>query len=113
MDSPIEFKQQKTPLLEKFGVYYLKLFGQKTFSHHVFDFSDTEISKKVRRISNKGIFLSALTGLILVWPTVYIDLLKQNEPWYIHYSWTAGVTLVSVAINFICSLSSPSKRSMK
>lgn len=100
MPETIEFKQKKTSLLEKFGIYYLGIFGKRELAHHVFDFTDEELNKKINRISNKGIFLSAFTGLICVWPTVYIDLLKQNEPWQVHYAWTGGVTLVSVAIEF-------------
>jgi hypothetical protein len=100
MPEAIEFKKKKPSLLEKFGIYYLSIFGKKELSHHVFDFTDEELVKKINRISNKGILLSGITGMICVWPTVYIDLLKESEPWQIHYAWTAGVTLVSVAIEF-------------
>ena len=100
MSSPIQIKAKKTPLLEKFGAYYLQKFGEREFSHHVFDFTDEQLKKKINRIAFRGIFLSALTGLVLVWPTVYVDLLKQNEPLLIHYAWTGGVTLVSIAIEF-------------
>jgi hypothetical protein len=100
MDSPIQIKQKKIPLLEKFGIYYLDKFGQRELTHRVFDFTDEELEQKIKRISNKGIFLSALTGLVLVWPTVYIDVLKQNEPLLIHYAWTIGVTIISIAIEF-------------
>jgi len=100
MPETIEFKKKKTSPLEKFGIYYLGIFGKRELTHHVFDFTDEELNKKINRISNKGVFLSALTGLICVWPTVYIDLLKQNEPWQIHYAWTGGITLISVAIEF-------------
>jgi hypothetical protein len=100
MPQEIPIKNPKTPLLEKFGIYYLTRFGQRELTHHVFDFTDDELKKKVRYISNKGIFLSALTGLILVWPTVYIDVWKEQEVWYFHYAWTAGVTLISVIIEF-------------
>jgi hypothetical protein len=31
---------------------------------------------------------------------VYVDLLKQNEPWKIHYAWTLGITVISIAIEF-------------
>ncbi len=94
----IQIKEQKPSLLERFGVYYLKVFGQRNLSHHAFDFTDRQLARKVDWIEAKGIFLSALTGLVLVWPTVWINLAKQNEPWYIHYGWVAGVTGVSVVI---------------
>ena len=96
----IEFKQRKPPLLEKFGIYYLNIFRKKDDGKHVFDHSDDELTTMVRRISNKGMFLSALTGLVCVWPTVYIGILKQGEPWYIQYGWIAGVTLISIIIEF-------------
>src|ERR1022692_19481 len=100
MPETIEFKKKKTSPLEKFGIYYLGVFGKRELAHHVFDFTDEELNKKINRISNKGVFLSALTGLICVWPTVYIDLLRQSEPWQIHFAWTGGVTLISFAIEF-------------
>src|ERR1700685_3093196 len=100
MSTPIQIKAKKTPVLEKFGTYYLEKFGEREFSHHVFDFTDEELKHKINRISTKGIILSALTGLILVWPTVYVDVLKQNKPFLIHYGGTAAVTLVSIVIEF-------------
>src|SRR5579871_5072928 len=100
MPESVEFKKKKQPLLERFGVYYLGVFGRRDLSHHVFDFTDEELNKKINRISNKGVFLSALVGLVCVWPTVYIDVLKQNEPLLIHYGWVAVVTIISIAIEF-------------
>jgi hypothetical protein len=100
MPASVEFKNKKLPLLEKFGVYYLRVFGTRELGHYVFDFTDEELNKKINRISNKGVILSAITGLVCVWPTIYIDLLKQNEPWNIHYAWTGGVTVISIAIEF-------------
>jgi hypothetical protein len=96
----IQFKERKPSLLEKFGVYYLDLFVRKDLTHHAFDFSDAELSGGVNRISAKGIVLSVLVGLACVWPTVYISILKQAEPWYIQYAWVGGVTLVSILIEF-------------
>jgi hypothetical protein len=96
----IQFKERKIPLLEKFGVYYLDLFRKKDLTHHVFDFSDTELTGKVDRISAKGIIFSALTGLVCVWPTVWIGVLRQNDPWLIQYTWVGAVTLVSILIEF-------------
>lgn len=96
----IQFKERKVPLLERFGVYYLDLFRKKDLTHHVFDFSDTELTGKVDRISAKGIILSALVGLVCVWPTVWIGVLRQNDPWYIQYSWVGIVTLLSILVEF-------------
>jgi protein-S-isoprenylcysteine O-methyltransferase Ste14 len=100
MATVVQFKEKKTPLLERFGAYYLNLLGKREFGHHVFDFTDEQLHQKIKRISAKGIILSALSGLVCVWPTVYVDLLKQNEPWRVHYAWTIGVTLISVALEF-------------
>jgi hypothetical protein len=98
MTSPIQFKEPKTSLLEKFGIYYLNLFRRRNLTHHVFDFTDAELKKKVNRISFIGVILSAAIGWICVWPTVYVDLVYQNQPPWIHYSWTYGVTAISVII---------------
>ena len=98
--SSIRFKERKTPLLERFGVYYLDLFRKKDLTHHVFDFSDAELAAAVRRISVKGILLSALAGAICVWPTIYIGVLRQNDPWWIQYTWVGAVTLLSILIEF-------------
>jgi len=100
MSKPIQFKERQAPWLERFGVYYLDLFRKKDLSHHVFDLTDQELTGRVNRISIKGMVLSALVGLICVWPTVYIAVLKQNEPWYWQLAWTVAVTLVSVAVEF-------------
>jgi hypothetical protein len=100
MPDIVQFKEKKIPLMEKFGTYYLNVLGNREFTHHVFDFTDEELSRKIKTISLKGIFFSAIVGLVCVWPTVYVDLLKQNEPWKIHYAWTLGVTVISVVIEF-------------
>jgi hypothetical protein len=96
----MDFKSVKTPTLERFGLYYLRLFGSKHLTHHAFDFTDEELNKKVRRITRKGILLSATVGLVCVWPTVYVDVLYQNQSFWVHYGWVAGVTLVSILIEF-------------
>jgi hypothetical protein len=100
MPDIVQFKEKKIPLMEKFGTYYLDVLGKRELTHHVFDFTDKELSRKIKKISIKGIILSAIVGLVCVWPTVYVDLLKQNEPWKIHYAWTLGITVISIAIEF-------------
>jgi hypothetical protein len=94
----IQFKERKIPLLERFGVYYLNLFRKKGLTHHVFDFSDAELTRAVRKISIRGIALSALVGLVCVWPTVYAGVVEGTTAWYIQYSWVGGVTLISIII---------------
>ena len=95
-----DFKSVKVPPLERFGLYYLKLFGSKHLTHHAFDFTDEELNSKVRHITRKGILLSAIVGLVCVWPTIYVDVLFSDRPFLIHYAWVAGVTLVSILIEF-------------
>ena len=100
MPDQIRFKERKTPLLEKFGVYYLDLFRKKDLTHHAFDLSDEVLTATVSRISTKGMILSALVGLVCVWPTVLVGVWRQDAPWYTLYAWTGGVTLASVIVEF-------------
>ncbi|HZE82901.1 MAG TPA: hypothetical protein VE035_01270 [Puia sp.] len=100
MSNSIRFKERNTPLLERFGVYYLDLFRKKDLTHHAFDLSDDVLTATIRRISAKGMFLSALVGAVCVWPTVWIGILKQDTPWIIQYTWIGGVTLLSVILEF-------------
>ena len=86
--------------MEKFGIYYLNLFRRRDDGHHAFDQTDEELTRSVNQISSRGMLLSGITGLICVWPTVYIAVLKQHEPWYILYSWIAATTILSVIIEF-------------
>ncbi|HLX92228.1 MAG TPA: hypothetical protein VKR32_11120 [Puia sp.] len=100
MADPVEFKQKKVPMMERFGTYYLNVLGKREFGHHVFDFTDEELHEKIKKITAKGIFFSALAGLVCVWPTIFVDQLKQHERWLVHYAWTYGTTLLSVALEF-------------
>ncbi|MDP4150308.1 MAG: hypothetical protein Q8943_12900 [Bacteroidota bacterium] len=100
MPEPIHFPERKTPWLERFGVYYLDRFHKRDLTHHVFDLSDSELTRRVNRISAKGMILSALVGLLCVWPTVYIAVLKQAEPWLVQLAWTGWVTIASIVVEF-------------
>jgi hypothetical protein len=100
MSEPIHFSERKTPWLERFGVFYLDLFRKKDLTHHVFDLADEELTRRVSRISVKGMVLSALVGLVCVWPTVYIAVLKQAEPWLVQLAWTTGITFASIVVEF-------------
>ena len=44
--------------------------------------------------------LSALIGLVCVWPTVWIGVFRQNAPWYIQYGWVGAVTLAATLVEF-------------
>ena len=96
----IQFKEQKPALLEQFGVYYLEVFRKKDLTHRAFDFSDAELSAVIRRISRKGIVLSALTGLVCVWPTVYFAGWWQQDAWYTRYAWLGAVNGICILVEF-------------
>ena len=67
MPVSVEFKKKKQSPLEKFGVYYLGVFGKRDLNYIMFlILVMRNLSKKINRISNKGIFLSALVGLMYV-----------------------------------------------
>jgi hypothetical protein len=98
----IQFKEQKPALLERFGVYYLDLFRKKDLSARAFDLSDAQLAAAVRRISARGMLLSALVGLICVWPTIYINAAGwwQPDAWYIRYAWVGLINGVCILIEF-------------
>ena len=100
MANIIEIQNNKSSFLEKFGVYYLAFFRKLDSTHSVFDIADTELSKKVRRITVKGMLLSSLIGLVCVFPTVWVDVYFANESFLVHYGWVAGVTLLATLIEF-------------
>jgi hypothetical protein len=90
----------KPSRLERFGVYYLKLFRRIDSSHSVFDIPDDELARRIRRISIKGMVLSSLIGFACVFPTVWVDVYFENSPPLVHYGWVALVTVLSIAIEF-------------
>lgn len=100
MADKFQLPDNKPSVLERFGLYYLNLFRKKDLTYTVFDFTDEELAKKIKKITKKGILLSAITGIVLVFPTVWVDHYFAGEVWYIHYGWVAGITLVSVLIEF-------------
>jgi len=96
----VHIPHHKPSRLEKFGVYYLKLFRRIDLDHSVFDIPDEELARRIRRISIKGMLLSSLTGFVCVFPTVWVDLYFENSPHLVHYGWVALVTIISIAIEF-------------
>ncbi|HEV3324810.1 MAG TPA: hypothetical protein VG052_04375 [Puia sp.] len=98
----IQFKERQPALLERFGVYYLDLFRKKDLTHRAFDLSDAELSAAVRRISGKGILLSALIGLVCVWPTIFVSVAGwwQQDSWWVHYAWLGAVNGVCILVEF-------------
>jgi hypothetical protein len=96
----IQAAEAKPSRLERFGVYYLNLFNRIDSKHNVFDLTDAELKRRVNRISLKGILFSSLVGIICVFPTVWVDVHFTNSSFVVHYGWVAGVTLLSVLIEF-------------
>jgi hypothetical protein len=96
----IELKKKRPGALEKFGLYYLNRFSINNAHHKPFEISDDELSRKVKRISNKGILLSAITGIILVFPIVWLDVYYAKAPFLIHYGIVIAATIISTIIEF-------------
>lgn len=96
----VHIPPHKPSRLERFGVYYLKLFRRIDSDHSVFDIPDDELARRIRRISIKGMLLSSLIGLACVFPTVWVDIYFENNPPLVHYGWVTLVTVVSIAIEF-------------
>ncbi len=85
---------------ERFGLYYLNLFRRYRTDNHAFDLSDDELAREVGRISAKGISLSALVGLLGVFPIIYVDIRFADAPALVHYCWVGVVMVVATAIEF-------------
>jgi hypothetical protein len=96
----IEIQNNRSSLLERFGVYYLNLFRKIDLTHSVFDIADKELTRRVRRITNKGMLLSSLIGLVCVFPTVWVDVRFADESFLVHYGWVVGITLLATLIEF-------------
>ena len=100
MNKIVDFPENKPSWLEKFGLFYLGLFKRIDRNHSVFDLPDAELSRRVKKITNKGMLLSSLTGIACVFPTVWADVHFSDSSFLIHYGWVAGVTIVAVLIEF-------------
>ncbi len=96
--SVISTVENKVPLLERFGLYYLNLFKRIDATHNVFEKTDVELIKKVNRIGINGMILSSIIGIICVFPTVWVDVHFAEKSFWIHYGWVAAVTVVSIII---------------
>jgi hypothetical protein len=92
--------QNKTPLLEKFGLVYLTRFRKHDLKHNVFDFNDAELKSRVDKIERKGIILSSFIGILCVFPTVWVSVHFVNANFITYWSWFLAVTIVAVAIEF-------------
>jgi hypothetical protein len=90
--------QTKPSMLERFGLYYLDFFRKIDSDHSVFDLTDAELTKRVKKITWRGIILSCIVGIVCVFPTVWVDVRFAKASLLVHYGWVAVVTVVSIAI---------------
>jgi hypothetical protein len=88
----------KPSLLERFGLYYLNFFKKIDSDDSVFNHTDEELTKKVNKITLKGIVLSCIIGIACVFPTVWVDVYFAEKSFLVHYGWIVGVTVLSIAI---------------
>jgi hypothetical protein len=88
----------KPSLLERFGLYYLNFFKKIDNDDSVFNHTDEELTKKVNKITQKGIILSCIIGIACVFPTVWVDVYFAEKSFLVHYGWVVGVTIFSIAI---------------
>jgi hypothetical protein len=100
MNPIVQMPQVKPTLLERFGLYYLDFFKKRELTHNVFDFTDVELHKRINKITRKGMILSAITGIVLVFPSVWADFHFANAVWYIHYGWVYGLMTICTALEF-------------
>ena len=100
MSSIVQMPQVKPSLLERFGLYYLDFFKRRDLTHNVFDFSDEVLHNRINKITWKGMILSALTGIVLVFPSVWADFHFAKDVWYIHYAWVYGLMTICTALEF-------------
>ncbi len=98
MDKSIALPQNKPALLERFGIFYLNLFGKKDLKHNVFGIADDVLHQKVNRITAISISLTCLVSLLCVFPTVWVDVHFSESPWTVHYSWVIAVTGLSILV---------------
>lgn len=96
----IQTKGNKQGILEKFGVYYLNMFNRLDSQHNVFDLTDEELTKRVNNITNKGIITSSLIGILCIFPSIWVDIHFSGNTILVHYGLLAGVTIVSVMLEF-------------
>jgi hypothetical protein len=93
-----EIIEKKPSFLERFGLYYLNFFKRIDKDDDVFHFTDAELSKRVNKITLKGIILSCIVGIACVFPTVWVDVYFAEKSFFVHYGWIVGVTAISIAI---------------
>ena len=85
---------------ERFGLYYLDLFGRYRTGRCAFGVSDAELARQVSRITLRGILLSSLAGVVFVFPIVHVDVLLEKAAALTHYGWMLAVLVAATAFEF-------------
>ena len=96
----IQIIHNKPSALEKFGLYYLGFFKRIDFTHSVFDLTDADLTDRVNKITKKGIFFSALIGILCVFTTVWVDVYFTKSTFIIHYGFVIIATVAATTIEF-------------
>lgn len=89
----------QTGFLERFGLYYLKIFRRRTMSFDQLP-NDQTIKNRIDRITLLGILSSGIIGILCVFPMIWVDVKFESTPWYIHYGWVALATIIFTLIEF-------------
>lgn len=89
----------QTGFLEKFGLYYLRIFRRKTLPFAQLP-DDQTIKNRVNRITIFGILSAGLMGVLCVFPMIWVDVKFESTVWYIHYGWVALATIFFTLIEF-------------
>ncbi|MBL7766336.1 MAG: hypothetical protein JNJ58_09600 [Chitinophagaceae bacterium] len=94
-------KPYRSGFLERFGIFYLRLFRRRTGGIDQIP-DDATLEREIRRITVRGIWMSGITGLIMVFPMIKADVIYADAKWYFHYGIVAAVTLLFTLIEFYC-----------
>lgn len=85
---------------ERFGLYYLDLFGRYRTDDGAFASGDEELARSVARITAWGVVLSSLVGAVFVFPIVHVDVLLEQASVWKHYGWMLAVLVAATAFEF-------------
>ncbi len=85
---------------ERFGLYYLELFGRRRTEPSAFEISDDELARRVERITAMGVLLSSLVGSVCVFPIVCVDVMLADASVWMHYGWVIAVLVVATVVEF-------------
>ena len=88
----------KPSFLEKFGLFYLRLFKQKSLSEDLFSVNDNFIAKQINKSKKWAVLFTILVSIISVLPIVWVDIEFEGESVWVHYGMVFFVTIISIII---------------